>query len=248
MPIWISPTAFRDLAPKLAPFGVKPHADIARGLAVYDAVAGLNTVEPVRVLDLTPEQAVEHTFDRHRRTPYAGGNPGVALHQTAVQDQLLAELQAVVHADMPRMLKELRPTFNAAAQALYLALDAGITAGMTAERVLALEDPRAVDLWRELPEHLAVLRSIANLRIQLSTELSVPPLKDPQAIGAMDYTACFTAPETGVTSGLHGGAFNGADHAWLTLAAGTGRNLRLNDPDDTAAMIHQARYPRAYAA
>jgi hypothetical protein len=247
MPMWISPQSFRELAAKLEPFGVKPHPDVARGLAIYDAVSGLNTVPSVRVLDLTPEQAIEHTFDRHRRASDQLGRPGISQHQTNVQDNLLKELQDVVQADVPRILKELRPKFDAAAKAVYTALDLGITSGISAERVLQLEDTRAVDVWRKLPDHLAALGNIARLRMLLSQELGVPPHPEAfaTASGPTDFTACFTAPETGVTSGLHVRIPGGTEHVWLALAADTGRRLRLNDPDETVEMIRKARYARA---
>lgn len=247
MPMWISPQSFRDLATKLEPFGVEPSPDVARGLAIYDAVAGLNTIEPVRVLDLTPEQAIEHTFDRHRRASDQLGRPGISQHQTNVQDQVLKELQDVVQADVPRILNELRPKFDAAAKAVYAALDLGITPGITAERVLELEDIRAVDVWRKLPDHLAALGNMARLRMLLTEDLGVPPRPEAFATahGPTDFTACFTAPETEVTSGLHTRVPGGSEHVWLALAAGTGRKLRLNDPDETVEMIRKARYARA---
>lgn len=181
--------AFRNIHDRLAAYGIKPHPDVARGLAINEAIKATNDLPQVRILDLTPEDAASHVLDGANRA-----SNHISASRTRVEDQLTHEVFDAFKGDVDRIITELRPTFNKAAAAVRQAISAGITAGATADTVLALDNPEAIDLWKALPGHLSVISTIADIRIDMSEELGMEPLPYNAASGSMNYGACFIKP------------------------------------------------------
>jgi hypothetical protein len=181
--------AFHNVHDRLAKYGIKPHPDVARGFAINEAIKATSENPAVRILDFTPEEAVQHVLDRSSRAI-----AHINASRTDADLQLTREVFDVFKDDVDRIITELRPTFNKAATAIRQAISAGITPGTTADKVLTLEHPDAIKMWKELPAHLDIIRGIADIRIDLSEELGIDPQPYNAAAGAMNYGACFIKP------------------------------------------------------
>lgn len=181
--------AFHSIHDRLAQYGIKPHPDVAHGFAINDAINALYDMPQVRILDLTPEDAVRHLLDGANRA-----SSHINASRTRAEDQLTREVFDVFKEDVDRIITELRPTFNKAAAAIRQAISAGITPGSTADSVLALDSAAAITLWKELPGHLSVISTIADVRIDFSEELGLDPQPYNAASGPVNYGACFIKP------------------------------------------------------
>lgn len=181
--------AFHNIHDRLAQYGIKPHPDVAHGIAINEAIRATNDVPQVRILDLTTEQAAHHVIDGANRA-----SNHISASRTRIEDQLTREVFDVFKEDVDRIITELRPTFNKAAAAIRQAISAGITPGASADSILALDSPEAIAAWKALPAHLDVVRSIADIRIDFSTDLGIEPQPYNAASGHMNYGACFIKP------------------------------------------------------
>lgn len=189
--------AFRNIHDRLNNHGVKPHPDIAHAFTIHDALQAAHETPKARILDLTPEQSVERALNlAHRQVTH--------LHtsRTAVEDQLTHEVFDVFTNDVDRIIEELRPTFDKAATAIRAAIQAGITAGTTADRILELEHPKAIQLWKALPGHLDVIRDIVRLRIDFSEELGIRPQPYNAASGPVNYGCLIVKPSESPTPNI----------------------------------------------
>jgi hypothetical protein len=181
--------ALNNVHDRLATYGVKPHPAVAHGFALHKAITATNETPDVRMLDLTPDEAVRHILDKSNRAL-----SHINASRVQADDQLTREVFDVFKGDVDRIITELRPAFNKAATAIRQAISAGITPGMTADKVLTLESPDAITMWKDLPAHLDVIRDIADIRIDCSEEIGVEPQPYNAAAGAMNYGACFIKP------------------------------------------------------
>ena len=163
----------------------------------------------------------------------------VSAVQSRMQVQLTLEAVAALQEHVPTILGKLRPAFARAAKVVATATAAGIVPNMTAQDVINLDSPDALESWRSLPENLGTLQVIAAARIALSEWLDVAPSKNHWQLKwgeQVDYTACFTHPASGIISGYSRNAQTW--NQWLSLSIATGGRLRLNDPDETERMLH----------
>lgn len=237
----ISIHGLRDVVEAAQAYGIKPDPAVAHGISIHDAIHQRTSTAPkARILDLTEDQAVEHAFNIARTTAQGARGQGISAVSTAatlVQDQLTREVLEVLTADAPRIIKALRPTFDAATAHLAAAIGAGITARSTAQDVLDLEDGNAAAMWNELPKHVRTLQGIRTLRASLSTTLGIAPQDRYGLDPYIDYTACFVHPDTGITSGfilVYPANAAGRSHfasplaEWLALAAATSGRMQLN--------------------
>lgn len=241
-PRFIRINELREIVDRMQGYGIKPDPKVTHGLNVHDAIyERAATAPPAQILDLTEDQAVEHTLAVARTVTasiQSNGETAVQFAATRVQDQLTLELLDVLAADVPRMIKGLRPTFDTAAAHLTKAIKAGITDRSTAQDVLDLEDGEAAAIWNDLPGHVRTLEGIRSLRAKLSTTLGIAPQKPSHSDDPFtDYTACFVHPDTGITSGPivvypangHGPREWKTPLAeWLALAAWTKGKMQLN--------------------
>ncbi len=232
----------REVVDAAKAYGIKPDPKVAHGLNVHDVIHERVTTAPTaRLLDLTEDQAVEHTIAVARTVAdsiQSNGQSAADLAALRVQDQLTREVLDALAADAPRIIKGLRPTFDAATAHLTAAIDAGITARSTPQDVLDLEDGNAAAIWNDLPGHVRTLEGIRSVRAKLSTNLGIAPQKpfhDDEPF--TDYTACFVHPDTGITSGFIVVYPNNAAGRsnfpsplaeWLALAAATNGKMQLN--------------------
>lgn len=208
--------------------GLSLSPEVAKAIAAHDLIQrtatdnDLDLGKPVR--DLTREEMREALTLHAVRAELANGLGQGAMR---LQATLFAEAVAVMTDEVPTILKALRPAFNKAATAVAVAVKAGIEPGMTAEDVIDL-DANAIESWRALPAHLKTLSDIAALRVALSEVLGIGPAITQGAIALgerVDYTACFTRPDVGVTFGYA----SNSPHRWLSLSRATGGRLRLNE-------------------
>lgn len=187
--------ALHNIHDRLAQYGIKPHPLVAQGFAINDAIKATNDTPQVRILDLSPEQAVLHILDASNRA-----SNHISASRTKADDQLIREVFDVFKDDVDRIITELRPAFNKAAAAIRQAIRAGITPGTTADTVLAMNNPEVITAWKALPTHLDVVRNIADIRIDLSEELGIDPQPYNAAAGHMNYGACFVKATGGAES------------------------------------------------
>lgn len=181
--------ALHNIHDRLAKYGIKPHPAVAHGFALNDAIKATNDIPKVRILDLTPEDAANHVLDGANRAVNH-----INASRTRVENQLIREVFDVFKDDVDRIITELRPTFNKSATFIRQAISAGIRPGITADQVLALNNPEAITIWKELPAHLEVVRDIADIRIDFSELLGLEPQPFNAAAGAMNYGVCFIKP------------------------------------------------------
>lgn len=240
-PTRISIHDLRDIVEAAKAYGIKPDPAVDHGISIHDAIHERTSTAPkARILDLTEDQAVEHAFNIARTTAQGARGQGISAASTAatqVQDQLTREVLDVLIADVPRIIKGLRPTFDAAAAHVIEATKAGITARSTPQDVLDLEDGNAAAIWNDLPGHVRTLQGIRSLRARLSTTLGIAPQDLYGLDPYVDYTACFVHPDTGITSGFiivyPNNAAGRSDFAsplaeWLALAAAANGRMQLN--------------------
>lgn len=180
---------------------------------------------PERVSDLDPGQIVDlvtrlaTSMDERNR-----GQAGNRLHSKLEQ-----EAADALREHVPVIVKALSPTFAKAAKVVHAAAAAGIRPNMSAEQVIDLDSPEAVTAYRRVNEAFGTLDGIARIRVRLSQMLGLAPQVTPAqaAIGEhADYTACFVAESTGLTSGYREA---GDVWQWLSLSIATGGKLTLND-------------------
>lgn len=229
---------FREYAilhDEMTSLGAPECPDFANARTAWDLAQAYATTaqEPTgRVTDLDPEELVAYLdqLTLHRLPEM----PGAAASH--VQDRLTQEVRAALIVHVPVILDALRGPFTAAAKQVTKAAETGIRAGMSAADVIDLDTPAAITAWRALPEHVGTLNDIARLRVQMSESLGISPSITPAAAALgeqVDYTAAFTHPATGVTSGYG----TSAGH-WLSLALATGGKLTLNNPDDVDTILY----------
>lgn len=124
----ISINELRNVVEGAQAYGIKPDPSVAHGISIYDAIHERTSTAPkARILDLTEDEAVEHAFNIARTTAQGARGQGISAASTAatlIQDQLTQEVWEVLTADAPRIIKGLRPTFDAAAAHLTAAIDA----------------------------------------------------------------------------------------------------------------------------
>lgn len=157
----------------------------------------------------------------------------VSGQRLAIADQLAQQLATEVAGiilldNLDDILDQLRPDFDAAGLAVHEATQLGIRPTTDAAAVLTLSSA-AVAAWQALPARLAVLDSIAQLRIRFSDELGADPAPDPYNQDRRPYAACF-APAGGPWA-VRGEETRGR---WLRLA--TPQPVRLL----TVAETHQS--------
>jgi hypothetical protein len=231
----------RDIVEDVQAYGIKPDPAVVHGLNVHDVIHERTTTAPTaRILDLSEDEAVEHTIRLARTfadSIQGNGMSAAAFASLRVQDQITSELLEVLAADAPRMIKALRPTFDAAADQLTRAIHAGITPRSDAQDVLDLEDAEAAAIWNELDGPIRTLERIKTLRAKMSTTLGIAPQDKYGLEPYVDYTVCFTHPDTGITSGailvypnnVSGRrVFRTPFEEWMTLATWTNGKMQLN--------------------
>lgn len=231
----------REIVEAVKAYGIKPDPKVAHGIDIHDAIHHRTATAPtVRILDLTEDEAVDHAFNIARTI--AQGNRGegttaVGIASTHVQDRLVSETWEVLTADIPRIINELRPTFDTAAAQLTAAIAAGITPKSTAQDVLDLEDAAAAAIWNNLDGHIRTLERIKSLRATMSVRLGIAPQNKYGDDLVIDYTSCFAHPDTGITSGVNltypnnvniRRTFGTPFEEWMTLATWTNGNMQLN--------------------
>lgn len=228
--------AIGALLDRLATHGVTRNTDADKAITVaahaQRAATDFTMAIDGPARDLAPEQ-VRSLLVTHAVASMPGQiSAGIEM----LHGILTREVLDVLRADAPRIINELRPEFDAAAEGVYAAVKAGVQAGMTTDNVIDLT-PAAIAAWRALPGYLSRLDNIAAVRIEMTRVLGIPPLIDRGAelMGErIDYTACFTHPDSNVTAGYA----EGRPHRWLSLATATNCRLRLNDPDETQLILY----------
>jgi hypothetical protein len=193
---------------------------------------------PVDLVTLSVEELAAHTRSLAvtRALEETEQVQTVAVH---VDEDLCAQVVALLREHADDIVDQLRPRFDPAAAYLHQAVAVGITAGMTAQQVISLGD-RAVNTWRTLPRHVRVLDEIAAVRIAMSEVLDVAP--DPRPFSsppARRYGAAFStsAPPWRIDRAETSTA------RWLRLSTGEPEPLRLLTLEETARTAQRTEPP-----
>jgi hypothetical protein len=228
-----------DIVDTAAAYGIEPNPKVTHGIKLYETLhAKVTTVPAVKLLDLTEDEAIEYAFTVARsKAVVLPGQPAVGIAASVLQDQIIRETWDILTADADRIIRGLRPTFDAAAGQVHRAIEAGIRAESTPQDVLDLESETAASLWNDLPKHITALERIKNLRVKMSHKLGLAPQAFYNGDMVTDYTACFVDPDTGITKGVITAYPNNAAgrrtyahprQEWLALAAATRGRMQLN--------------------
>lgn len=224
----VNPQPLTALVDALQLRGLSLPADVRHGrelLRPFTHDRLLERPEPASLLALTEEQIWSH-IDRRVLLDYS--SIAVAEAGARVAQQLATEVAGILLDNLDDILDQLRPDFDAAGLAVHEATQLGIRPTTDAAAVLTLSSA-AIAAWQALPARLAVLDSIAQLRIRFSDELGADPAPDPYNQDRRPYAACF-APAGGPWA-VRGEETRGR---WLRLA--TPQPVRLL----TVAETHQS--------
>lgn len=231
----------RDIVEGAASYGIEPNDKVAHGLKLFETlqIQKVTHIPAVNLLELTEDQVIEHTYRiASIRASAAPGQPAINMAADNMQQQVVKETAEALNEDAPRIIEELRPTFDTAAKYLVRAINAGITPNSTAQDVLDLGSSEAATIWNELPAQYKALDRIKGLRVKLSRTLGMPPqVPHYGADPVIDYTRCFVHPDTGITTGAITSypnnatgrtVYNTPQQEWLYLATITNGNMELN--------------------
>jgi hypothetical protein len=149
--------------------GVPAPAEAVRAMQLLAGTTELHTPPDVpgwiagADLDsLTPGQIMEHLRGDLADLGLSIGKSGPNLFGQ-VHNALVARAAQAITTDLDRILDELRPTWDAAADLVHDAARTGITSATTAEAVIAMGD-EAVAAYRQLAAPLATLDRLHQLR------------------------------------------------------------------------------------
>lgn len=226
-----------DLLLDLDALGVPRHPDVDKAIESNNLIQCEIRQErtlPGRLLELDADALRDRFTEIASRADERWADVAV----TKMQSALTTEAFTAMVDYAPTIIKKLRPTFGKAAKVVNEAAQTGIRPGMAAQEVIDIGDQAAVEAWRTLAEPTDTLHRIAAIRVRLSEMFGICPAvtQAQHNIGErVDWSSCFTHPDSGVTVGF--GTVN-SQHRWLSLAIATGGRLRLNDPEETAVILH----------
>jgi hypothetical protein len=180
--IAIDAPAVQALIASLDSAGVTYPAEVARAVERIDAYrSGVLSLAPAAkpnadLLAMDDSAFAAHVQDR-AHDHIAAKSRAAEVVNGVIEDlgqQVIVRLRGV--AD--ELVDQVRAPFDAAVQAVQHAREVGITAATTAEGAIDL-GLDAVEAWRGLPQHIATLDAIADMRGLLSHTLDLPPDRDP---------------------------------------------------------------------
>ncbi|MGN5733137.1 hypothetical protein [Arthrobacter psychrochitiniphilus] len=237
-------SGIRSIANQLTALGVTPDPKILHGIELYENIATANEVPTVDLLDLTGDEAIEYVLDHARRQAGRGYNSDLQESVAIAQNQILEEIKAAYQTDMTGIIEQLRHIFDASAAVVRQALAVGIRAGMDAGTVLSLEHPDAVNVWKQLPEHLERLNDFLTLRETLGMELGLQPQPVRPLEDAIDPAVYFAHPSLTNFSVFKQGTPGGRAHVFLRFAQEIDGQLHLNTPAESLKLQNIKRNAR----
>lgn len=237
-------SGLRSITNQLTALGVTPDAKILHGIELYESIAKANELPPVDLLDLSTTEAIEYVLDHARRRAGSGYNSDLQESVAVAQNQILSEVKRAYQVDMPRIIEQLRPAFDASADVVRQAIAAGIRSGMDAGTVLNLASPDAVALWKQLPEHLERLNDFLDLRETLGMELGLEPQPVRPIEDAIDPGVYFADPSLTNFPIFKKGTPGGKAHVFLRFAEEIDGQLNLNTPAESLKLQNIKRNAR----
>lgn len=174
-------------------------------------------------LDATPEQLAQHlvsiTHYAQLTDPKNLGPRSVDWQRRQLIEQLNAETRQAIRADADNIIGQLRPAFDAAADAARHVIGLGVAAGSTAEDMLDATSEQ-VACWRTFrDQHARTLDDLFDVRVRLSRIYDIAPVPSVGAavdMDSVDWSACVTRP--GATSSLAARDPRAPHVRWLAAA------------------------------